>query len=100
MLPELGAKGAETEGISWAPDDVAPIQGCTADADTAGNVTVTPPAQPGEYRLYVWASDDRGFIGTGNCPFQAVAPHRQSHHQGQGHKEAGQRQVCKDCVCL
>ena len=97
VLPELGAKGPDTEGISWAPDQVAPIPGCIAEADALGHVAVTPPTKPGDYRLFVWASDGRGFIGTANLPFQAVAPH--SHLQSQSHHEAGHRR-CKDCVIL
>jgi len=84
VLPELGSK-ANTEGVSWSSEDVAPIPGCISDADKEGHVTVTPPSAPGNYRLYVWVSDGRGFMGTANIPFQATAAGGGQHHK---HREA------------
>lgn len=71
VLPELGTK-AETEGVSWTSEDVAPIDGCITDVDSEGRVTVTPPSAPGNYRLYVWVSDGKGCCGTANIPFRAT----------------------------
>jgi hypothetical protein len=38
-------------------------------AGAAGQTTLTTPAQPGAYRLFVYAHDGHGNVATGNIPF-------------------------------
>ena len=64
VLPELFGKEHHTHS-----EFPAAVPGTIGDAITPA-VTVTAPAKPGTYRLYVWVSDPKRHTAIANMPFQ------------------------------
>lgn len=64
VLPELENHDA------GRPQPMPPaIPDTLSDAAAAGALTVTAPARPGHYRLYIWITDGHGHAATANMPF-------------------------------
>ena len=65
LLPESTdlKQGGDREGRP------APVAGALP-AVAAGQTTLTAPARPGAYRLFVYAHDGHGNVATGNIPFE------------------------------
>jgi Glycosyl hydrolases family 2, TIM barrel domain len=41
----------------------------TVPVEATGQATITAPAKPGDYRLYLWVTDGQGHAATANAPF-------------------------------